>query len=261
MLSCCNDEQSFFLVTFVFYLLAVRILWFSKIMKPFKLWTTFMHEFSHALAAWATCNKVTGIEVNENEGGLTHWKGPQKRMRCSSHFVLPAGYLGSTAWGVAIILSCVGRLSAQVMGCILVAALALCLLFALFGKTNEQHRSRSKVPDRSGGGAAPLTALRARDEPRVEPLGAQWEAAVRPWGGAKVADLAAANPQESATHHGVDRLRPVDRRAHGALDLRRGSWPDSMLRRRRPGGATAHFPGLLERALQAPGCYALGASR
>lgn len=165
MLSCCNDEQSFFLVTFVFYLLAVRILWFSKIMKPFKLWTTFMHEFSHALAAWATCNKVTGIEVNENEGGLTHWKGPQKRMRCSSHFVLPAGYLGSTAWGVAIILSCVGRLSAQVMGCILVAALALCLLFALFGKTNEQHRSRSKVPDRSGGGAAPLTALRARDEP------------------------------------------------------------------------------------------------
>ena len=165
MLSCCNDEQSFFLVTFVFYLLAVRILWFSKIMKPFKLWTTFMHEFSHALAAWATCNKVTGIEVNENEGGLTHWKGPQKRMRCSSHFVLPAGYLGSTAWGVAIILSCVGRLSAQVMGCILVAALALCLLFALFGKTNEQHRSRSKVPDRSGGGAAPLTALRARDKP------------------------------------------------------------------------------------------------
>ena len=181
MLSCCNDEQSFFLVTFVFYLLAVRILWFSKIMKPFKLWTTFMHEFSHALAAWATCNKVTGIEVNENEGGLTHWKGPQKRMRCSSHFVLPAGYLGSTAWGVAIILSCVGRLSAQVMGCMLVAALALCLLFALFGKTNEQHSSRSKVPDRTGGRA-------------VEPLGAQWEAAVRPWGGAKVADLAAANP-------------------------------------------------------------------
>ena len=71
MLSCCNDEQSFFLVTFLLYIISVRILWFSKIMKPFKLWTTFMHEFSHALAAWATCNTVTGIEVNENEGGVT----------------------------------------------------------------------------------------------------------------------------------------------------------------------------------------------
>ena len=70
MLSCCNDEQSFFLVTFLLYIISVRILWFSKIMK-LKLWTTFMHEFSHALAAWATCNTVTGIEVNENEGGVT----------------------------------------------------------------------------------------------------------------------------------------------------------------------------------------------
>mgnify|MGYP001173392246 CR=1 FL=1 len=137
--SCCNDEQQFFLVTFSLYLCTVRILWSSKLLKPFKLWTTFMHEFSHALAAWGTCNKVTGIEVNENEGGLTHWQGPEKRMRCSSHFVLPAGYLGSTAWGVAIILSCVERLSAQVMGGVLVAALALCLLFALFGKTKEQR--------------------------------------------------------------------------------------------------------------------------
>mmetsp|Transcript_8406 Transcript_8406/g.16897 ORF Transcript_8406/g.16897 Transcript_8406/m.16897 type:complete len:298 (+) Transcript_8406:34-927(+) len=138
-LSCCNDEQTFFLVTFSLYLVAARILWYSKLLKPFKLWTTFMHEFSHALAAWATCNKVTGIEVNENEGGLTHWSGVQKRMRCSSHFVLPAGYLGSTAWGVAIILSCVEPLWAQVMGCVLVAALLLCLLYALCGKTKEQR--------------------------------------------------------------------------------------------------------------------------
>ena len=171
MLSCCNDEQTFFLVTFIFYLLAVRILWFSKIMKPFKLWTTFMHEFSHALAAWATCNKVTGIEVNENEGGLTHWKGPQKRMRCSSHFVLPAGYLGSTAWGVAIILSCIGRLSAQVMGCILVAALALCLLFALFGKTNEQRAPLIMVSIAFGLWLGLLTALSIFDEATAWDLG------------------------------------------------------------------------------------------
>lgn len=57
-----TNEQAFFLITFSCYLGAVRLLWFSRVLKPFKAWTTFMHEFSHAIAAWLTCNKVTGIE-------------------------------------------------------------------------------------------------------------------------------------------------------------------------------------------------------
>ena len=116
MVSCCNDEQSFFLITFVCYVCAVRLLWFSALLKPFRLWTTFMHEFSHACAAWLTCNKVTGIEVNDNEGGLTHWSGKAERMRCSQHFVLPAGYLGSTLWGVFILLSWAASASAAGLG-------------------------------------------------------------------------------------------------------------------------------------------------
>lgn len=70
-----NLQQSYFLVTLLCYAAAVLLLWRSLLLKPFKLWTVFMHEFSHALAAWATCNTVTGIEVNADEGGLTHWKG------------------------------------------------------------------------------------------------------------------------------------------------------------------------------------------
>ena len=140
MVSCCNDEQSFFLITFVCYVCAVRLLWFSALLKPFRLWTTFMHEFSHACAAWLTCNKVTGIEVNDNEGGLTHWSGKAERMRCSQHFVLPAGYLGSTLWGVFILLSCARREWAHAMSFVLLVALGICLLFALFGKTREERR-------------------------------------------------------------------------------------------------------------------------
>jgi len=162
-MSCCNDEQKFFLTTFSLYLCAVGILWKSKLLKPFKLWTTFMHEFCHALAAWATCNKVTGIEVNENEGGLTHWQGQEKRMRCSSHFVLPAGYLGSTAWGVGIILCCVSRLSAQVMGGVLVGALAVCLLYALFGQTKEQRWPLILVSVGFGAWLGTLTLLSTLD--------------------------------------------------------------------------------------------------
>ena len=97
---CCNAEQNFFILTFTCYIVAVFLLWHSALLKPFKLWTVFMHEFSHALAAWATCNKVKGIEVNSMEGGLTHWEGDAKRTRCSQHVVLPAGYLGSCATGL-----------------------------------------------------------------------------------------------------------------------------------------------------------------
>lgn len=98
-----------------------------------------MHEFSHALAAWLTCNKVKGIEVNSKEGGLTHWEGNPKRQKCSKCFVLPAGYLGSALWGVAIIISCVTPFWARVMGCVLCGALFVCLMYALCGKTSEER--------------------------------------------------------------------------------------------------------------------------
>ena len=140
MVQCCNQEQTFFLVTFVCYVLAVRLLWFSILLKPFKLWTTFMHEFSHAIGAWITCNKVTGIEVNENEGGLCHWTGRVDRMQMSKHVVLPAGYLGSTLWGTLILLSCARRDWSHIMSFVLIAALVVCLLYALFGKTHEERR-------------------------------------------------------------------------------------------------------------------------
>lgn len=104
-------------------------------MKPFKLWTTFMHEFSHACAAWLSCHEVTGIEVHADEGGLTHWKG--RNVECAKHIVLPAGYLGSTIWGSLTLLSCSDGLWMRVMGCALCAALAVCLSYACCGQTKD----------------------------------------------------------------------------------------------------------------------------
>eukprot|EP00308_Calcidiscus_leptoporus_P005038 CAMPEP_0119373214 /NCGR_PEP_ID=MMETSP1334-20130426/23882_1 /TAXON_ID=127549 /ORGANISM="Calcidiscus leptoporus, Strain RCC1130" /LENGTH=284 /DNA_ID=CAMNT_0007390909 /DNA_START=126 /DNA_END=980 /DNA_ORIENTATION=- len=114
-------------------------MWRSALLKPFKLWTVCLHEFSHAIAAWATCNKVTGIEINAMEGGLTHWSGRQDRMRCSQHAVLPAGYLGSTLWGALTILSCSSVAWAEAMGCILLSVLGICALYAAFGKTEQER--------------------------------------------------------------------------------------------------------------------------
>ena len=61
--TCCNEQQWFFVCTIVCYLLAGLLLWHSVLLKPFKLFTVFLHELSHAMAAWSCCSKVSGIEV------------------------------------------------------------------------------------------------------------------------------------------------------------------------------------------------------
>jgi hypothetical protein len=63
----------------------------------------------HAIAVWLTCNKVDGIEVHADQGGVTKWSS--RRKECSNKFVLPAGYLGSALWGGAILVCSVASLS------------------------------------------------------------------------------------------------------------------------------------------------------
>ena len=86
--TCCNEEQWFFLFTTSCYLLAGWLLWHSVLLKPFKLFTVFLHELSHAIAVWICCGKVTGIEVQLNEGGLTHYSfRSEGRMRLAAYLV------------------------------------------------------------------------------------------------------------------------------------------------------------------------------
>ena len=54
-------------------------------MKPLKLIAVFVHEFGHATACWMTGGKVTGIEVQSNEGGVTKYVGGWR------WFIIPAG--------------------------------------------------------------------------------------------------------------------------------------------------------------------------
>ncbi|KAL1519644.1 hypothetical protein AB1Y20_023155 [Prymnesium parvum] len=134
-----SQQQVFFLLTTSCYVAAVFMLWTSWLLKPFKLWTTLMHEFSHALAAWLVCGEVTGIEVHQNEGGLTHWKTSPEKMRWARYIVLPAGYLGSALWSFCIIISCGNLFWARVMALALIVVLLICLIYAIFGQTEEQR--------------------------------------------------------------------------------------------------------------------------
>ena len=74
------------------------------ILKPLKIFTVFLHEFGHASAAVLSCNRVTGIEVYSSEGGLAHFSSTN--MKCAQRIVAPAGYLGSSFWGCAILIAC-----------------------------------------------------------------------------------------------------------------------------------------------------------
>lgn len=134
---CCSEEQVVLLADYGLYLATCLLLWYSRALAPLKLFTVFLHELSHAIAVWLTCNRVIGLEVNANQGGVTHWTAPHSRMMCAQCLVLPAGYLGSAAWGGLILVCCVSASGTRAVAWVLVVALLVALGYAFFGKSNN----------------------------------------------------------------------------------------------------------------------------
>ncbi|OIT38037.1 PREDICTED: uncharacterized protein LOC109239944 [Nicotiana attenuata] len=121
---CCNHDQVIFLVTIGVYTVFIFILWRTFIITPFKLITVFLHELSHAIACKLTCGEVVGIEVHANEGGVTQTRGGV------SWLILPAGYLGSSFWGMVLILASTYVLTAMIAAGCFIAALLIVFFLA-----------------------------------------------------------------------------------------------------------------------------------
>ncbi|KAK8614814.1 hypothetical protein V6N13_068604 [Hibiscus sabdariffa] len=118
--SCCNHSQTTFLVTIGVYMVVILLLWRTFLLTPFKLITVFLHEASHAVACKLTCGHVEGIKVHADEGGVTQTRGGIYWV------ILPAGYLGSSFWGMVLILASTDLLSARIAaGCFLVALIVV----------------------------------------------------------------------------------------------------------------------------------------
>jgi hypothetical protein len=94
------DQRTIIIVACI-YIVAILVLWNVPILKhilyPFKLLTVGFHEFSHAIMGVATCAKVESIHLDPNEGGVTRMRGGIAAL------TLPAGYLGSSLIGAAMI--------------------------------------------------------------------------------------------------------------------------------------------------------------
>lgn len=77
--------------------LVLLVFWDNPLLWPLKILVVFFHELSHAAAALLTGGEVVSIGLSPNQGGVTHSRG-------GIHFVvLNAGYLGSLAFGIALL--------------------------------------------------------------------------------------------------------------------------------------------------------------
>ena len=106
-----TSDQQKHLMTFAVMLLAITAAYqFSitrLILYPFELVSTVFHEFGHALITLLTGGRVSAIEINPNESGVTRFIGG---MRC---LILPAGYLGSSLAGATLLILSFGEKSAK----------------------------------------------------------------------------------------------------------------------------------------------------
>jgi FtsH-binding integral membrane protein len=124
-----NTDQWFDLVIILSSMVLVFALWKTKLCLPFKLLTVFIHELGHATTALLCCGKVTSITVQENEGGLTNFT---YKKECVRFWVTPAGYIGSSIVGAALLIS-----SAKVLGSLIASGvLAAVILFSLIYQKN-----------------------------------------------------------------------------------------------------------------------------
>ncbi|KAJ1022089.1 hypothetical protein NDA18_005323 [Ustilago nuda] len=95
-----KDQRTTIIVACV-YAVAIVILWnipiLNYLLYPFKLLTVGFHEFSHAAVGLCTGAKIESITLEPNEGGATRMRGGIPWL------TLPAGYLGSSIIGAALI--------------------------------------------------------------------------------------------------------------------------------------------------------------
>lgn len=96
--TCCDTNEIIFLCFYCGYIVISLLLYNTFLLKPMRLLSVFVHEFGHASACWMTGGKVSGIEVYNNEGGVTKFQGGVRLV------VIPAGYVGSTYLSVYVCL-------------------------------------------------------------------------------------------------------------------------------------------------------------
>lgn len=88
-----------FLILSIVLVVASWLFWDSPFLFPIRMFVVLLHELGHAMAALATGGQVLRIELLYGEGGAAWTSGG------SRFLILNAGYLGSLAFGILLLLS------------------------------------------------------------------------------------------------------------------------------------------------------------
>ncbi len=122
--TCCGSKEWIFFALFAGYFVFDLLFWNTFFMKPMKLIAVFVHEMSHATACWWTGGKVETIEVYNNEGGVTKYRGGRRWL------IIPAGYCGGAFWGGVFVALSGNRVGATVGASIFSLALLISLRYS-----------------------------------------------------------------------------------------------------------------------------------
>jgi len=75
--------------------------WGRRVLFPFQIFTTWVHECCHAVVALLLGGDAISITISPDGSGLTHYKIPPGKFRQA--MIASAGYLGSSAGGCLIL--------------------------------------------------------------------------------------------------------------------------------------------------------------
>jgi hypothetical protein len=117
-------ESTMVLVMGAIFLIAVigSIPYLSLALYPFALFVTLLHEWSHAVMGTITGGSVQSLTISPDLSGLTTFNGGIQAL------IAPAGYLGATLAGAAILLTPL-RYSRWVLGACAAVPLAALIVF------------------------------------------------------------------------------------------------------------------------------------
>jgi hypothetical protein len=118
----------------ILFAIAVALSFFSfgkKILYPFQIFTTWVHECSHALTAALLGGSSIRITLSADGSGLTHFKIPQGRLRHA--IIASSGYVGASLMGCLLFIASVDgeRFRFELTPHALILALCACLTLTL----------------------------------------------------------------------------------------------------------------------------------
>ncbi|KAL3786059.1 hypothetical protein HJC23_003907 [Cyclotella cryptica] len=143
---CCNDEALIFLSLTLGYLLANFFLWNTALLRPMKLIAVFVHELHHAMAChwtggsaasiWTIIDGGTRTRTDNNNleeedqnytgggGGVSKYIGGRR------WFIIPAGYVGCSFWGMVFVVLSGDRLASLIIAVGFLMALIVSVMCA-----------------------------------------------------------------------------------------------------------------------------------